>query len=212
VTRPLVIIGCGGFGREVFSIVEALNADNGRWSIEGFVDESPSIAAKEAVDALGSQVLGDLSVLTAARHDLAAVIAVGSPSARYDVWRRVRTAKVSFPVLVHPDSTVGRPVDLAEGVVVAPGARLSTAIRVGQHVHIDQNVTVGHDVVVGSFARLNPHACIAGAVRVGERALIGANATVLQGLDIGACATVGASACVTKPVPADTTVRGIPAR
>lgn len=209
---PLVIIGCGGFGREVFAIVEALVADGAGWTVAGFVDDAPSVAAKEAVDALGSQLLGDVAGLTERRGRFAAVVAVGLPAARAQICRRLSTTQAWFPQLVHPDATIGRPVDLADGVVVAPGARLSTAIRVGPQVQIDQNVTVGHDTVIGAFARLNPQACISGSVSVGEQALVGAAATVLQGRSVGAGAVVGAAACVVRDVPPHTTVKGVPAR
>jgi sugar O-acyltransferase (sialic acid O-acetyltransferase NeuD family) len=210
--NPLVIVGCGGFGREVFSIVDALNADGAGWTVAGFVDDAPTVAAKEAVDALGSQILGDLASLAARRGTTSVVLAVGSPTARTAIWRRLRGDRIDFPVLVHPDATLGRNVDLAEGVVVAPGARLSTAIRIGSHVHVDQNVTVGHDTRVGSFARLNPQACLSGSVVIGERVLVGAGATVLQGLSVAEDAVVGAAACVVRDVPPSTTVKGVPAR
>lgn len=210
--KPLVIVGCGGFGREVFSIVEALTADGAQWSIMGFIDDAPSVAAKEAVDALGSEILGGTAMLTERSRFVAAVIAVGAPSLRLDIHRRLRALPLEYPSLVHPDATLGRRIDLAEGVVVAPGARLSTAIRVDSHVHIDQNVTVGHDTRIEGFARLNPQACISGSVRIGKRVLVGAGATVLQGLVVDDGATVGAGACVVRNVPPGSTVKGVPAR
>lgn len=210
--KPLVIIGCGGFGREVFSIVEAVNADGGHWTVEGFVDDATSAAAEEAVDVLGSQVLGDLSVLTSSRSVIDVVIAVGSPTARAAICSRLRTSKVRYPVLVHPAATLGRPVDLAAGVVIAPGARLSTAIEVSRHVQIDQNATVGHDTRIGDFARLNPQACLSGSVTIGDQVLVGAAATVLQGLSVGTGSIIGAAACVVRDVPPGVTVKGVPAR
>jgi sugar O-acyltransferase (sialic acid O-acetyltransferase NeuD family) len=207
-----VIVGCGGFGREVFSIVEALNADGAHWLIEGFVDDCPALEAKKEVEALSSQILGDIGALAERPDDFAAVIAVGSPSARWEIYQRLRSAPVRYPTLVHPDVTVGRRVELADGVVVAPGVRLSTAIQVGRQVQIDQNATVGHDARIGAFARLNPQACISGSVTIGERTLVGAGATVLQGLSIGDAAVVGAAACVIGDVPPGVTVKGVPAR
>lgn len=212
VTTPLVIIGCGGFGREVFSIVDALNADGARWTIAGFVDDAPTVEAKESVDALGSRILGDVAGLTERPDRFAAVVAVGSPAARLAICQRLSATRVWFPVLVHPHATLGREVGLGDGVVIAPGARLSTAIQVGPHVHIDQNVTVGHDTLIGAFARLNPQACISGSVTLGEQVLVGAAATVLQGRSIGARSVVGAAACVVRDVPPAVTVKGVPAR
>ena len=79
-------------------------------------------------------------------------------------------------------------------------------------MHVDQNATVGHDSVIADFARLNPQSCISGNVTVGEAVVVGANATILQGLSVGARALVGAGAVVTRSVPADSVVKGVPAR
>ena len=211
-TAPLFIIGAGGFGREVFSIIAALQA-SGRWPAPiGFIDDVPSPTDLERVAILGSEVVGSVDDLIRRTEPFSAVLAIGAPSARRDIARRLSQSPVTFPVLVHPDATMGCDVRLAEGVVVAAGSRLSTNIEVGRHVHIDQNAVVGHDCTLGDFSRLNPQACVSGAVTIGRGALVGANATVLQGLDVGEDAIVGAGAVVTHAVPSTTTVKCVPAR
>lgn len=210
-TAPLFIIGAGGFGREVFSIIEALE-NSGVPHPAGFIDDAPSAADMDHVGALGSQVVGSVADLIGRTEPFSAVLAVGSASAREAIARRLAQSPVTFPVLVHPDTTIGSKVRLAEGVVVAAGSRLSTNIDVGRHVHIDQNAAVGHDCHLSDFSRLNPQACVSGAVTIGRGALVGAGATVLQGLDVGDGATIGAGAVVTRPVPSTATVKGVPAR
>ena len=211
-TTPLFIIGAGGFGREVFSIIEALESSGTVPHPTGFIDDSPSAADLDRVDALGSRVMGCVDDLVRRTEPFSAVVAIGSATARETVAGRLSHSPVTFPVLVHPDTTIGHGVRFAEGVVVAAGSRLSTNIEVGIHVHIDQNAVVGHDCNLGDFSRLNPHACVSGGVRIGRGALVGANATVLQGLDVGDDAIVGAGAVVTRPVPSTVTVKGVPAR
>lgn len=209
---PFVIVGCGGFGREVWAIVQALRAEGESWSFEGFYDDSPSATALSRVQVLGTSVLGGVRALAARQIPFSAVLAIGSPAARQRVQAALSRAPVSYPRVIHPDATIAARAILGDGVVVAPGARVSTDVRVGDHVHLDQNVTVGHDTTIGDFARLNPQACVSGEVSIGEAVLIGASATVLQGLTVGARATVGAGACVVRDVPAETIVKGVPAR
>lgn len=207
----MVIIGAGGFGREVLAIVRAAVAHGTPWAFEGFADDAPSESARDRLAALGTRHLGSITELAARRARFRAVIAVGDPSTRMDIAARLTGAPVEFPVIVHPHATVAPDVVLGAGSLVAPGARISTNVTIGRHVHIDQNVTVGHDTVLGDFVRLNPQACVSGAVDVGRGALVGANATVLQGRRLGEFCVVAAAACVVRDVPTRAVVRGVPA-
>lgn len=211
-TAPLFIIGAGGFGREVFSIIEALEGSGRMPHPAGFIDDAPSAADLDRVDALGSRVVGSVDDLIRRIDPFDAVLAIGSASARQTVAGLLEHSPVTYPVLVHPDTTIGSNVRLAEGVVMAGGSRLSTNIQVGKHVHIDQNAVIGHDCNLEDYSRLNPQACVSGAVTIGRGALVGANATVLQGLAVGERSVVGAGSCVVKDVPNDTVVKGVPAR
>ena len=211
-TTPLFIIGAGGFGREVFSIVAAASSAHGNVYDVAFVDDHPSAADGARIGVLGSRLAGNVDYLASRREPFAAVIAIGSNQARKIIASRLSGAPVIYPVLVHPDATVGQDVQLSAGVVIAAGARLSTGIHVGSHVHVDQNAAVGHDVILGDFSRLNPQTCISGNVSVGEGVLVGAAATILQGLAVGVDAVIGAGAVVTRDVAPGAIVKGVPAR
>lgn len=205
------IIGAGGFGREVFCLLTALQRRGADWEIVGFFDDSPSESNHDLVRRLGSRIVGPVSAVRT-QAPIAAVAAVGSATARQGIVAGLEDANVTWPVLIHPEATLGQDNDLGQGTVVAAGARVSTNVLTGSHVHIDQNATVGHDVRLGDFSRLNPQACVSGNVIIGAGALIGANATVLQGLRAGDCAVIGAGAVVVVDVGARHVVAGVPAR
>lgn len=211
-SQGLVIIGCGGFGREVFSLVQALRGRGDTWDVEGFADDAPSDLDLERVRDLGSRVICRVSDLAERTSPFAAVVAIGSPRARRAVTDRLQHAPVTWPSLVHPQATIGLGVGVGAGSIIAAGARLSTNISVGRHVHIDQNVTVGHDCALGDYSRLNPQACISGSVVVEELVLVGANSTILPGLRAGASSTIGAGAVVVRDIPGSSVVKGVPAR
>lgn len=206
--RPLVVVGAGGFGREVLEIVAAINAVAPTWDVVGVLDDDASDTRRAAVAVLGTTISGpvpDLATTTAS-----AVIAIGSPSVR----ARIDHAHpgTEWATLVHPQATVGQDVDLAPGTIVAAGARLSTAIRAGRHLQVDQNATVGHDTCIGDHVRLNPQACLSGSVAIGHRTLVGAGAVILEGRTLGADVLVGAGAVVTRNVADRAVVKGVPAR
>lgn len=193
-------------------MVRAINSVHQLWDFQGFVDDNPSPLDLARVKALGTEVVGCVEHLCSLSSPFHAVIAVGSSPARVSIARHLVGSAVRWASLVHPDATVGTGVRIEEGSVIAPGARLSTNIMVGRHVHIDQGATIGHDSVIEDFSRLNPQACVSGSVRVGARAIIGANATIIQGLTVGGGATVGAGAVVIGDVAPGTIVKGVPAR
>ncbi|GAA0714840.1 NeuD/PglB/VioB family sugar acetyltransferase [Dactylosporangium roseum] len=203
----LVIVGCGGHGRELLMIARAAGMP-----VRGFVDDSPSQRNLDRVAALGVPFLGATDRLTDERPSIGYAIGIGDPRVRAAVDERLRAHGMPAATLIHPAATVGSDAVIDEGFVAFAGARVTTGVRVGRHVHLNQNCTVGHDAELGDFVQVNPLAAISGDCHVGPEALIGTTACVLQGLRVGAGATVGAGACVTRDVAPKTTVKGVPAR
>lgn len=215
----LVIVGCGGHGREVYGIVQAINrvAGQPRWRVLGFVDDDPSPADKECLHRLGLPLLGAVTWLTNLADPPAHVIGIGSPSVRRAVGRRIDTAgagraRPAAATLLHPDATVGEDNSFGAGTVLFAGARVTTNVTLGRHVHLNQNSVVGHDTTIDDYSSVNPLAAVSGHCRLGPAVLVGTTAAILQGLQVGAGATVGAGACVVRPVPPGLVVKGVPAR
>jgi serine O-acetyltransferase len=103
-----------------------------------------------------------------------------------------------FAMDIHPAARIGRGVfvDHATGLVIG-----ETAV-VGDDVSILQQVTLGG---TGKEAG-DRHP------KVGDGVLIGAGATILGNIAVGKGAKIGAGSVVLHPVPACTTVAGVPAR
>lgn len=209
--QDLVIIGCGGFGREVADVVDAINAVSPTWRLLGHLDDDPGAQDAALVRDAGRPVLGGVDHLLADPGP-SYVIGIGSGAARRSIDRRLSEAGASAATLVHPAATVGARCRLGEGVVVCAGAHITTNVTVGRHVHVNLGSTVGHDATLGDYVTLNPLVAVSGHVTIGEGTMLGTHSAVLQGITVGARSVVGAAACVVKDVADDVVVKGVPAR
>jgi sugar O-acyltransferase (sialic acid O-acetyltransferase NeuD family) len=206
---PLVIVGAGGFGREVLDIVEAANGVSPRFEFIGFVDDDDK-ANSALLRRRGAAYLGSVAAVAGVHADY--IIGIGWPSPRRSVAARVALWQGSPISISHPACTIASGAVLGDGAVLAAGARISTNVRIGRHFQANPNVTVGHDCMIGDYVTLSPGAHISGGVTLGNGVMVGAGAVVIQGRTVGDWAVVGAGAVVIHDVEPNVTVAGVPAR
>jgi sugar O-acyltransferase (sialic acid O-acetyltransferase NeuD family) len=207
-TAPVVIYGTGGHARELHQTLEDVNAEAPTFEFLGWLDDS----VPAGLDVHGVPVLGGEEWI-AAHPDVAVLFGIGSPASRRRlVERSVELGARAFPSVVHPSAWVGNRVEIGEGSVICAGARVTTDIVIGRHVHLNTGSIVSHDCRLDDFVTVAPGARVSGAVEVGEGADVGTGSTTIQGRRIGRWSIVGAGAVVVDDVPDDATVVGVPAR
>lgn len=146
--------------------------------------------------------------------DIQAIISVGNPQLKEELYNRISSEKVHFVSFIHNKSNLEKRenIRIGSGTIIQSGAQITTDVTIGRHVLINLNVSVGHDSIIGDFSSLMPGVHVSGAVNIGKRVLIGSGAVLLQGIKVGNDAVIGAGAVVTSDVPSNVTVIGIPAR
>lgn len=211
--EPLVIVGAGGFGREVLDVADAINAASTSpvWDIVGVIDDGPAQTNLDCLESRKVTFLGGVEE-SLTRKPFHFAVGIGAPAARRMITDRLEAAGHSSATLVHPSASQGFDVVIGAGSVICAGVRLTTNIRIGRHVHVNLNTTIGHDSVIGDFVSLNPLVSISGDCTIEDDVLVGVAGVVLNGLTVGQGSTVGGSACVVREVAAGVVVKGIPAR
>lgn len=205
--KDIVIIGAGGYGREVTWLLEDINKENPQWNILGFIDDNESIQGKQ----LGEyKVIGTTDYLF--EKELTVVIAIANPFIRREVYNKLKDTKNIFPTLIHPSVIYSDSVTFGQGVIVSAGSVVTVDIIIEDFVIIDWGCNMGHDTKISKFSTLLPSATVSGNVHIEENLLIGTGSTIIQGLTIGENSIVGAGAVVTKNIPKNCTAVGVPAK
>jgi sugar O-acyltransferase (sialic acid O-acetyltransferase NeuD family) len=189
--RALVVVGTGGHGREVADAVLAAGHARSH-DLLGFLDDA--VGPWPLVERLGLPVLGPTEALR--ELDVEYVIGIGDGDVRRRLAELAGLCGRRAAVVIHPTASFGRDVEMAPGVVLAAGSRITTHVHLGAHAQVNVNASISHDCVVAPYATVSPGATICGNVRLGEGVLVGAGATILPGLSIGDWSTIGAGAVV----------------
>lgn len=208
--QKVVIIGAGGFGREVLDVLEAINQAEPQYDILGFVTE-PSYQ-KPGVLIHDKPVVGHFDWLEENKHDVKAICAVGAPAARLRLTRQAEQMGVQFFSAVHPRAILTRWVTMGAGSIITAGCILTNNITIGKHVHLNLDCTVGHDAVIEDCVTVSPGVHISGNDRLEVGCFIGTGANLIEGKTIGQWSVVGAGSVVVKDIPPNTTAVGNPAK
>ena len=212
--QDIVIIGAGGFGRELLALVRDINksAREAVWNFLGFLDEQQPSA--EILERIGAQHLGSNhdEDLLKSLQDCHFAVGIGAPDVRQQVHEQLLGEGLHPATLIHPSAWIGDDVTIAPGSVVCANSIATTNIRIGVGALIDRSANVGLDSVLADFVTLAPAVTISGSNTIGARSYFGTNSSTIQGLTIGDDATVGAGAVVTRDVEAGIAVAGVPAK
>lgn len=208
--KKIVIIGAGGFGREVLDIFDALNQEKEQFDVLGFIVQKEYASAGDIIN--GKPILGDLDWLGAHHNQVEVTCAVGAPQHRIRLIRQAKEIGCRFTNVIHPNALLTRWISLGEGVIITAGCILTNQIQIGNHVHLNLDCTVGHDVIMEDFVTLAPGVHVSGNVRLSQGCYVGTGANIIQKIHVDEWSIVGAGSTIVKDVPANATVVGVPGK
>lgn len=203
----ILIVGAGGFGREVL-----------QWARDAWPEHVSRIAGFLSADgdrldrhACGLEIVGDPGRYEPQPGD-ALLLAIGIPVIRRQVAESLRHRGAVFLTLVHPTAIVAPTATIGEGSIICPYAIVSDAARVGSFVLMNYHSSIGHDASVGDHAVLSPYATLGGNAHIGEDVFMGLHASVGPGKRIGARSKVSANSCALADAPPESIIYGAPGR
>jgi sugar O-acyltransferase (sialic acid O-acetyltransferase NeuD family) len=207
--QDIVIIGAGGFAREVEWLIEDINSKKHLWNFIGYIDENLENKGKLLN---GYEILGDFNDLKVGNSEIFYVCAVGDTMSRKGLSEKAQSIGLKPAILIHPSVMISKHVEIGEGTIICCSNIITVNIAIGKHVIINLDCTVGHDAVIKDYVTILPSVNVSGAVTLSEGTNIGTGTAIIQGKKIGINSIIGAGSVVVKDIPDNCTAVGVPAK
>lgn len=207
--KHLIIIGVGGFAREVYWHAQGSLGYGIDWDIKGFLDGDVKLAPEE-YEKLCLPVLGDVATYAIAPDDVF-ICAIGNPPVKRKLVEGMLARGATFMNLIHQTVIIHGTVRMGTGIICCPNVTIHDASVVGNYVTFNGRANLGHDCRVGDFSSLMGQAGLLGGATAGENVYMGADALALPHSVIENDAYVGVRSVVFKRVRAGRKVFGNPA-
>lgn len=207
--KNIVVIGSGGFSKQVIEIIEQLNLINPEYKLLGIIDDNKSLVGTEV---LGYEVIGDTDYIKqlSKQQKIQGVIAIADGEIREHISRKLND--VQWVNLIHPSAVVSNYTKLGEGNIICAGVVINPECEMGNHSHINIGSTLGHDVLMLDYVTVMPGSKISGNVNLKSKSMVGTGATIIQGLTIEENVILGAGTVVTKNTKPNYLYVGVPAK
>jgi len=203
--RRILIVGAGGFGREVLE-----------WTVAAWPSAQQKIAGFLSAD-LDDKLLPQLPIV-ADPDDFTPLpgdgllLAIGIPDIRRRVAESLGARGANFLTLIHPTAIVAKSATIGTGSVLCPHAIVSDSASTGRCALLNYFSSVGHDASMGDFAVLSPYAALGGGSRLAEDGFLGMHAAIAPRRTVGRGSRVSANSVAMTDAAPFSLVYGVPGR
>lgn len=205
--KELIIVGAGGFGRELLQWVKDINNFQNKWFIKGFIDDN--LHALDNLDC-DYKVIGAIQEWQPKNNEVFAC-AIANPIIKEQITTLLKSRGALFESIIHPDVKIGDYNKIGEGLIAYPNSVITVNTLIGDFVTLLSS-GIGHDAVVGDYCTISSYCDITGGVQLGKRVFLGSHVTIVPKRKIGDDAYVGAGSVVIKNVKPNAKVLGNPAK
>lgn len=204
--KDIIIVGAGGFGRDVLYLAKSINTLNLKWNIKGFIDDN-----LKALDNIKCDypILGTIKDWVPNENEVFA-LGVASPQAKEKIVNDLKNKNAKFVSLISPFALINDYCDIGEGCCIHRQSTVGDNVRIGNFVHIAGSM-IGQDSTIGDFSTTTGFTNIASAY-IGKRVFLGSHSVVINKRKIGDDAFVSAGSVVITNIKPKSRVFGVPAK
>lgn len=207
--KDIVVVGSGGFAKEVAFLIDEINNVKKKWNFLGFIDENVGEYNGKY------QIFQNDQWLINTTKEINLVVGIGNSTLIQRISEKFSiNSHIKYPNLIHPN-VIGDwdRIELGSGNIICAGNIFTTDIKIGSFNIINLDCTIGHDSIIGNYNVINPSVNISGGCKISSCNLIGTGSQILQYLEIKPDQVIiGAGSIVTKDIKENGIYLGVPAK
>src|SRR5690625_686804 len=125
--QDIVVIGSGGFSKQVVEIIEQLNVIDQAYRILGIIDDNPK---KIKAKVLGYPVIGDTDYIKeySKNRKLCGVIAIADGEKKESISRKLNN--IEWVNLIHPSAVISNHIKIGKGNIICAGVVINPEITI----------------------------------------------------------------------------------
>ncbi len=204
--KNIFFIGAGGFASECYCYLQDIMKVDKDIIFKGFLSTSNDLAQY----GLSDLYLGSYDDYEFQEYDYA-VIAIGTPSIRKQIYFMLKKRGVKLYTLISPYSVVPEQKNLGEGSIIANFVTIAANAKIGVCNVINSLSAVGHDVEISNFNVISSHADICGNTKIGNCNFFGSRCSTLPHTVIGDNNKIAAGSVLYKKYRDNNVIQGNPA-
>lgn len=209
--KDIVIVCAGAYGREVLSVIDAINYEDkirGRdksYRILGFIDDNMN--ALDGTE-IKIPIIGKISDWKPLGDEVYAIGAAFS-DLKLKLTTLLKDRGCRFETLVAPWSIVSGDCKMGEGCFITAYS-ISSGVELGNFVNINGSMLCP-GTFIDDYSTTTGFTVVDNA-RIGKRVFVGSHAVIAPNVVVGDDARISVGSIVTEDVKEGTTVFGVPAQ
>lgn len=206
--KDLIIVGAGGFGREVLDTIKEINKANYVFNVLGFLDDNFDLNHSIA----GHNVLGGVNDITKfSNKDVGIVLAIGKSDARRKIVKRYNKS-IDWQTIIHPSAIISNDSFIGKGCIIQAFCIVASNSKIGDFLVMNAHSGCGHDTKIGKFCSIMSFCDVAGDSVVGDSVFMGTGSKVIPNIVVKKNSYLCAGSVIMKDVNISSKLIGNPAK
>jgi sugar O-acyltransferase (sialic acid O-acetyltransferase NeuD family) len=206
--KDLIIVGAGGFGRDLYYIITESIGYNSEFRVLGYIDDD--------LDSMNGfsdypKLIGKISTHEVLKNQIF-ICSIANIKHRVKIIESLSIKGAFFTNIIHSSARIANSSKLGIGSIIGPLVSIGADSRIQNHCILQTGVIIGHDVIVGEYSRIDNYSILVAGVVLEKFCTIHSNSVINTNLKINENAIVGACSFVIKNVERGITVFGNPAK